>query len=80
MPRFDFTITIDQYVDDLNAIEAVYARLDDVSLFNSSGLTYVAFHRTAANLDDAIRSAISDLRSFGYAIKQIEVEPQCVGA
>ena len=31
-------------------------------------------------LDEAIRSAVSDVQSSGFKVKQIEVEPECVGA
>jgi hypothetical protein len=80
MQTFDFTITIDQLVEDLDAIDAFYGRLDDVSMFNADGTTRITFHREAATLDDALRSAIADVQSFGYKAKQIEVEPECVGA
>ena len=49
MNRFDFTITISQFIEDLDAVEAFYARLDDVSLFNADGVTRITFHREAAN-------------------------------
>jgi hypothetical protein len=80
MPIYDFTITIDQFVEDLDAVEAVYSRLDDVSMFNADGATRITFHREAATLDDAIRSAISEVQSLHYKVKNIEVEPECVGA
>lgn len=80
MQTFDFTITIDQFVEDLDAIDAFYGRLDDVSMFNSDGATRITFHREAATLDNALRSAVSDVQSFGYKVKQIDVAPECVGA
>lgn len=79
MNTFDFTITIEQFVDDLDAIDAFYGRCDDVSMFNSQGSTKLTFHRDAASLDDAIRAAVSDVQSFGYRVTQIEFEPECVG-
>lgn len=80
MSTFDFTITIDRLVDDLDEIDAFYGRCDDVSMFNADGATQITFHRDAASLDDAIRAAVADVQSFGYKIKHITVEPQCVGA
>jgi hypothetical protein len=77
---FDFTITLDQYIEHLDVVDAVYARLDDVSLFNADRLTHISFHRAAATLDEAVRSAVIDVHAFGYRVKQITVEPQCVGA
>jgi hypothetical protein len=76
---YDFTITLGQFVEDLDAIDAVYGRLDDVSTFNSDAAARITFHREAATLD-AILSVISEVQSFGYKVKQIEVEPECVGA
>ena len=80
MNTYDFTITIAQFVADLDAIDTFYARCDDVSMYNSDGVTKITFHRDAATLDDAIRSAVADVQSFGYKIRHIEVEPECVGA
>lgn len=80
MSPFDFTITIDQFVEDLDAVDAFYARCDDVSMFNSAGVTKITFHRDAQTLDDAIRAAVVDVQAFGFKVKQIEVEPECVGA
>ena len=80
MTTFDFTITLDHLVENLDAIDAVYGRCDDASMFNTGGVTKITFHRDAASLDDAIRTAIADVESFGYKIKHIEVEPECVGA
>ena len=80
MNTFDFTITIDQLVEDLDAIDAFYGRCDDVSMFNSAGVTKITFHRDAESLDDAIRAAVSDVQTQGYKVKHIEVEPECVGA
>lgn len=80
MNTLHFTITIDQLVENLDAVDAFYGRCDDVSMYNSDGVTRVTFHRDAASLDDAIRSAVCDVQAFGYKVKHIEVEPQCVGA
>jgi len=80
MNTFDFTITIDQLVEDVGAVDAFYARCDDVSMFNAEGVTRITFHRDAATLDDAVRSAVNDVQSFSFKVKHIEVEPECVGA
>lgn len=76
MNTFDFTITIDQLVEDVDTVDAFYARCDDVSMFNAEGVTRVTFHRDAVTLDDAVRSAINDVQSFGSKVKQISVEPE----
>jgi len=80
MARFDFTVTLEQLIEDLDTIDAFYGRCDDVSLFNVDGKTKIAFHREAATLDDAIRSAVSDVATLGAKVIHIEVEPECVEA
>lgn len=80
MNTFDFTITIDQLVEGLDAVDAFYGRCNDASMFNDDGVTKITFHREATSLDDAIRTAIFDVQTFGYKVKHIEVEPECVGA
>jgi len=80
MNKFDFTITVDQFVEDLDAINTIYGQHHDISMFNSDGATRITFHREAATLDDAIRTAVSNVQSYGYKVKQIEVSPECVGA
>lgn len=80
MSIFDFTIAIDRFVEDLDEVDAFYARVNDVSMFNSDGVTRISFHREAGTLEEAIRSAVADLRASGYGVKRIEVEPECVGA
>ncbi len=80
MTTFDFTITIDKLVDDLDAVDAFYERCDDVSMFNTEGVTKITFHRDSDSLDQAVRAAVADVQSFGFKVCQIEVEPECVGA
>jgi len=80
MNTFDFTIAIDQFLEDLDAIGAFYGHCKDASVFNSEGVTRITFHRDAARLDDAIRLAVADVQLFGYKVKLIEVEPECIGA
>ncbi len=80
MQQFDFTVSINVFIDDLDKIDAFYGRCDDVSMFNSDGVTRITFHREAASLDEAIRSAIADTTTLGAKLTSIEVEPECVGA
>jgi hypothetical protein len=80
MKTFDFTITIDRLVEDLDAIDAFYGRCDDVSMFNCEGVTKITFHRHPDSLDGPISTAVADVQAFGYRVRHIEVEPECVGA
>jgi len=75
---FEFTITIDQYVEDLDVIDAFYGKTGDASLAGSHGKTLVHFDREARSLDDALRSAIGDILAQGWRVRDISVEPDCV--
>lgn len=78
MKIFEFTITIDQYVEDLDVVDAFYGKTGDASLAGSDGKTLVHFDREADTLDEALRSAIADVQAQGWQVRDISVEPDCV--
>lgn len=78
MKIFEFTITIDQYVEDLDIVDAFYGKTGDASLAGSGGKTLVHFDREASSLDEALRSAIADIQAQGWQVRDISVEPDCV--
>ena len=75
---FEFTITIDQYIEDLDVIDAFYGKTGDASLAGNNGETVVYFDREAKSLDDALRSAIADIQAQGWQVRNISVEPSCM--
>ena len=78
MKIFEFTITIDRYVEDLDVIDAFYGKTGDASVAGSEGKTLVHFDREAESLDDALASAVADLQAEGWQVREISVEPDCV--
>ena len=78
MKIFEFTITIEQYVEDLDVIDAFYGKTGDASVAGSAGKTLIHFDREADSLDDALRSALADLQAEGWQVREISVEPGCV--
>ena len=78
MKIFEFTITIDQYVEDLDKIDAFYGKMGDASVAGSAGKTLIHFDREAETLDDALRSAAADVQAEGWQVQEISVEPNCV--
>lgn len=78
MKIFEFTITIDQFVEDLDVVDAFYGKTGDASLAGSGGKTVVHFDREADSLDEALRTAIVDLQSQGWQVRDISVEPDCI--
>lgn len=78
MKIFDFTITIDQFIEDLDVIDAFYGKTGDATVAGSEGKTLVHFDREAQSLDEALRSAVADLQAQGWQVREISVEPDCV--
>ncbi len=78
MKLFEFTITIDQYVENLDVIDAFYGRTGDASLAASEGRTLIHFDREANSLDEALRSAMIDIKHQGWQASAIAVDPGCI--
>ena len=78
MSVFAFTLTIDQYLEDIDAINSFYSKVDDASIAGSEGKTFIHFDREANSLDDALRSAVADVQKDGWTVQEIAVDPHCV--
>ena len=78
MSLYEFTFTIDQFVEDLDVIDGFYGKTGDASIAGEAGKTMIHFDRTAQSLDDALRSAVADVRSEGWQVLEISVEPHCL--
>jgi hypothetical protein len=51
---------------------------DDGTISTIAGVPQIHFHREAASLEEAIRSAIGDVRSGGSDVARVEMEPNAV--
>jgi hypothetical protein len=71
---YHFTITIDQLIDDLDAIDEFAGRASDNNMSHQGDTTWIRFHREARSLDEAIRSAARDIEASGWEIAEISVE------
>ena len=80
MTTFSFTFRLNRSLDDLDEIDALYARCADATVESEGAASTVHFDRDAESLDDALRAAVVDVTSLGHGIAAIEVEPACVGA
>lgn len=56
------------------------AGCDDGIPGTSNGVFTIDFHRRARSLEEAIRSAIEDVRSAGLSVARVEMEPMAVAA
>lgn len=57
-------------------VEQLYGCCDDASAGSSEGIGHVRFDRPATSLNEAIASAVADLRSCGLDVERIEIEPE----
>jgi hypothetical protein len=47
---------------------------DDASILTRQGVTRIQFDREAANLDEALGSAIHDVEQAGFVVARVEIE------
>jgi hypothetical protein len=59
-------------MDDAVADALYEAGCDDGTPFSSSGVAGIGFSRAAANLEEAVRSAIRDVEQAGYEVARVE--------
>ncbi len=50
----------------------------DGSISTSGGVTRIDFHRKAASLEEAIRSAIENVQAAGFQVAHVLIEPESV--
>ena len=55
--------------------DAIYALIDDATLWSEGPAAYLAFHREAETLGDAIGSAVKDVQRAGYGVSRVAIEP-----
>ena len=78
MTAFEFTLRVDQRLAEESEMDAIYARCADCSVLVEGGTTRLRFQREASSLQDAIRSAITDVNAAGFHVSHVEMEPDAV--
>ena len=80
MPTFDFQVVLNgiQEMDEQTAETLYSAGCDDGTPFSRDGFAAVGFSRDAATLEDAIRSAISDVNRAGFTVAHVEPADESV--
>ena len=58
--------------------DKMYGTFDDGTISTIADIPQFHFHREAASLEEAIRSAIGDVRSAGFDVARVEMEPSAV--
>lgn len=54
--------------------DAIYALIDDATLWSEGPAVYLTFHREAETLGDAIGSAVKDIQRAGYGVTRVAIE------
>ncbi len=80
MTKYEFTLILRGSLELTEEIadKLFEAGCDDGSPGTCSGVFSIDFHREAGSLDEAIRSAIRDVRSAGFDVARVEMEPDAV--
>ena len=77
MKQHEFTLVLTADPDDEQA-DRMYGTFNDATIATIAGVPQIHFHRDAGSLEEAIRSAISDVRSTGFDVARVEMEPNAV--
>jgi hypothetical protein len=76
MKAYEFDVVLKNVpeVTDDQADAVFAAGCDDGTPVSGNGLAWVHFDREAASLEDAIRSAISQVRLAGFIVSKVELD------
>lgn len=77
MKEHEFTVVL---TADPNEDEAdkMYGTFNDGTISTIGGVPRIHFHRESGSLEEAIRTAIGDVRSVGFDVARVEMEPNAV--
>ena len=75
MKTYEFSLVLTaSEVSDQDCDTLYEAGCDDGTVVTRNGVTHVAFDRKAESLEDAIRSAVSDVRAAGFEVARVEMD------
>ena len=77
MKEHEFTLVLTADPSDAEA-DKLYDIVDDGTISTIAGVPQVHFHRQGGSLEEAIRSAIGDVRATGVDVTRVEMEPKAV--
>jgi hypothetical protein len=79
MKEHEFTLILTADPDDEQA-DKLYGAFNDGTLSTIAGIPQIHFHRESVSLEEAIRSAIGDVRSAGFDVQRVEMQPDMLPA
>jgi len=77
MKTHEFTLILAANPTEAKA-DKFYGICTDATLAVRAGVGHVRFHRDAESLEEALRSALSDVRAAGLTVERVEMEPDAV--
>jgi hypothetical protein len=80
MRKYQFTLILKGSLELTEEIaDALFeAGCDDGTPGTCNGVFSIDFHREANSLEEAIRSAIANVKSAGYDVERVEIEAEAV--
>jgi hypothetical protein len=75
----EFTLVLTVDPDDQQG-DNLYGAFNDGTISTIAGVPQIHFHRQAATLEEAIRSAVSDVRAAGIDVERVELHPDMLPA
>ena len=75
MKTHEFTLVLTRDPDEAEA-DRLYGAFDDGTLATIAEAPQIRFRRQASSLEDALRSAIADVRSAGLEAARVQIEPE----
>lgn len=82
MTKYEFTLILKGQFELTEEIadELFEAGCDDGTPGICNGVFSIDFHREANSIEEAIRSAIANVKSAGYDVERVEIEAEAVPA
>jgi hypothetical protein len=77
MKEHEFTLILTNDPTEEDA-DRLYGTFDDGTISTVAGTSQIHFHREAGSLEEALRSAIGDVRTVGFDVARVEMEPNAV--
>jgi len=80
MTKYEFTLILKgplELTEDI-ADELFEAGCDDGTPGTCEGVFSIDFHREAESLEQAIRSAIGNVKTAGYQVERVEIAPEAM--
>ena len=78
MKILEFTLILTSEPNE-EEVDQLYRTVDDGTLATIEGMPQIHFHREALSLEEAIESAVVDVREAGFDVLRVEIEPELVG-